>query len=36
VKARELHGTMPWVCYRGMTDEDLKSMCVPGGVRFRR
>jgi hypothetical protein len=26
VKARELQGTMPWVYYRGMTDEDLKSM----------
>jgi cytochrome c553 len=26
VKARELHGIMPWVYYRGMTDEDLKSI----------
>jgi hypothetical protein len=26
VKARELHGIMPWIYYRGMTDEDLKSI----------
>jgi mono/diheme cytochrome c family protein len=26
VKARELNGAMPWIYYRGMTDEDLKSM----------
>lgn len=26
VKARELSGAMPWIYYRGMTDEDLKSM----------